>query len=134
MRTFNVGRKTFALGLALIVLLVLERSGAVLAQTSGEDFLKSGAAKYDKGDWDGAISDYTKALEIDPKLAAACNWRGLVRQAKGDWEGAIVDFTHALEIDPKMASAYKNRAHAYYVSRDWIRALADSRHLGELDA
>ncbi len=68
-----------------------------------------GVARNDKGDLDGAISDYDEALRIDPHDAAAQLNRGLARQAKGDLDGAAADFEQALRINSRSADAYGNR-------------------------
>ena len=61
------------------------------AQTSANDYVKSGYAKAKKGDLDGAIADFNRAIELDPKKAGAYTNRGSVRNAKGDLDGAIAD-------------------------------------------
>ena len=76
---------------------------------SAEDFFKAGDAKRAKGDMEGAIADYCRAIELDPRAAAAyCN-RGIAKKAKDDSEGAIADYNRAIELDPKDATAYYNR-------------------------
>ena len=52
-------------------------------------------AKRRKGDLKGAISDYDRTIEIDPKYAIAYLNRGNARDEKGDLEGAIADYTAA---------------------------------------
>jgi tetratricopeptide (TPR) repeat protein len=59
-----------------------------------------------KGQYNQAISDFTKALEIIPRFAAAYNNRGLAYSDKGQYDQAISDFTKALEIKPRFAAAY----------------------------
>ena len=39
----------------------------------------SGVDKYEQGDYQGAIADYTKAIEINPKFALAYFNRGLAK-------------------------------------------------------
>ena len=56
-------------------------------------------------DYDRAIADYTKAIEIDPKFADAYYNRGLAYCYKQDYDRAITDYTKAIEIDPKFAIA-----------------------------
>jgi len=46
-------------------------------------------------DQEGAISDYTRAIELDPKLAIACQNRGDAKKAKGDLKGADEDHNRA---------------------------------------
>ncbi len=76
-------------------------------------FFKRAFKKGEKGDHYGAISDYTKAIEIDPKDAVAYYNRGLSKDILKDYSGAIADYTKAIEIDPKYADAYNNRAILY---------------------
>jgi len=52
-----------------------------------------------KGDLDGATADFNKAIEIDPRHAAAYNSRGVATQAHDDLDGAISDYEKASEID-----------------------------------
>ena len=46
-------------------------------------------------DTDGAIADFTKAMEIDPKYTPAYSGRAWVKISKGDIQGATVDFITA---------------------------------------
>jgi tetratricopeptide (TPR) repeat protein len=72
-------------------------------------YFRSGLTKRAKGDLDGALVDYNKAIELNPQYAYAYNNRGLIKQAKGDLSGAITDFDKAVELDPKDSQAYYNR-------------------------
>jgi tetratricopeptide (TPR) repeat protein len=53
-----------------------------------------------KGEYGLAIADATKAIEIDPKLAAAYNNRGDAAEKSGDIDRAIADYRDALRLDP----------------------------------
>jgi len=57
-------------------------------------------------DWDGAIADFDRALQFDPKLAQAYDNRGDAKTETGDFDGAIADFNRALQLNPKYAKAY----------------------------
>lgn len=63
----------------------------------------------DKGDLDGAITDYTRALEFESNDAAIFYGRGSARQKKNDLEGALADYTKTIELDPSHALTYANR-------------------------
>ena len=78
-----------------------------------------------KGDVDGAIADYTKAIEVDPRYAPAYYNRGMAREDKADPNGAIADYTKAIEINPKMGAAYNNRGQVRANRDDLEGALAD---------
>ena len=57
--------------------------------------------KEERGDHYGAISDYTKAIEIDPKDSVAFYNRGISKRKLKDYYGAIYDYTKAIEINPQ---------------------------------
>src|ERR1035438_2183057 len=54
-----------------------------------------GNARRAKGNLDGAIADYNRAIELNPKFAYAYNNRGLAKRAKGDLDSAFADFNKA---------------------------------------
>ena len=62
------------------------------------------------GDKPGAIADYSRAIELDPKSVEALNNRGTAKSEMGDKPGAIADFTRVIELDPSFVPAYINRA------------------------
>ena len=66
----------------------------------------SGWSKHKKGDYSGAISDYTKAIKLNPNHPYAYNNRGYAKNELKDYSGAISDYTKAIEINPKYAYAY----------------------------
>ena len=72
-------------------------------------YTNRGIARLALGDSQGAIADYTSAININPKHALAYNSRGHVRDKIGDKSGAIADFTMAIKVDAKFAAAYTNR-------------------------
>ncbi|MEI8048185.1 MAG: tetratricopeptide repeat protein [Bacteroidota bacterium] len=63
------------------------------------DFVNSGTEKDKQKDYKGAISDYSKALEIDPDNAEAYCKRGLSKKELRDYPGAIADCSRAIEIE-----------------------------------
>jgi tetratricopeptide (TPR) repeat protein len=92
-----------------------------------------GIAKGVKGDIDGAIADFTRAIELYPKYGTAYNNRGLAKKNKGDLDGAIADCTRAIELDSKDAGAYSNRGIAKQARGDLNGAIADYTRAIELD-
>ncbi|MCU4137431.1 MAG: hypothetical protein MW689_001002 [Thermodesulfobacteria bacterium] len=63
-----------------------------------------------KGKYDRVISDYNRALEINPRYVKVYVNRGAAYTDKGDLDRAISDFNRALEINPRYAEAYFNKA------------------------
>jgi len=84
----------------------------------------------DDRDLDHAIEDYTDAINLDAKDAAAFNNRGLAYAAKGDNDRAIADYDQAIQLDPKSSDAYHNRGDAYSGKSDHERAIADYARAG----
>ena len=77
------------------------------------------------GQWDMAIADYSKAIEINPKYTDAYNNRGVAYYNLGQWDKAIADYSRTLAIDPNYTSTYFNRGNAYRNLGQWDKAIAD---------
>src|SRR5579884_2293012 len=56
---------------------------------------KRGLARASQGDVDGAISEFTRAIALDPTCASSFTNRGAARAMTGDLDGAIADFDQA---------------------------------------
>jgi len=80
-----------------------------------------------------AISDYSKAIEINPYLAEAYSNRGTAWAAKGDYFRAIRDYTQALEANPYFDAPYYNRGRALSTIGDYEQAIGDLQRVIELD-
>ncbi|HBE60500.1 MAG TPA: hypothetical protein DDW56_24175, partial [Cyanobacteria bacterium UBA11366] len=61
---------------------------------------------------EGAISDYNRAIEINPNYTFAYYNRGITRSRQGDKKGAIADFDRAIELEPNYAPVYLSRGNA----------------------
>lgn len=78
-----------------------------------------------KSQWDQAISDFNKALEINPGFAEAYISRGFAYRGKGQYDQAISDYNKALEINPRHAWVYYNRGLAYAYKGQDDQAISD---------
>jgi tetratricopeptide (TPR) repeat protein len=68
-----------------------------------------GTAHWRQRDFDEAIADENKAIEINPDLASAFVSRSAAYGSKGDDDQALADASKAIDIDPNNAQAYGNR-------------------------
>ncbi len=93
-----------------------------------------GSCKKKKGDNEGAIKDYEKAIQIDPKMAFAYNNLGSVKRMNKDYTGAIEDFNESLKIKPDYKLALLERGVTYYQTEKDALALADLSKVIELDS
>ena len=73
--------------------------------TSAAALANRGVARARQGDLDGAIEDYTRALELAPEDAEILFNRGNAWVAKGEYQRAVADFMRAVEADPGHAQA-----------------------------
>jgi tetratricopeptide (TPR) repeat protein len=92
-----------------------------------EFYYNRGVSYLVKGQHDLAISDLTKALEINPNLAEAYDNRGNAYYLKDQLDQAISDYTKAIKIDPGHAEAYFNRGVAYYFKKEYHKSWEDIR-------
>ncbi len=92
---------------------------------SASFYYNRGNDKSDAGDYYGAISDYSKAIEINPRDAIAYYNRGYSKNELKDYRGAIVDFTKAIEINPRYSRAYTNRGFSKVKLGDNSGAISD---------
>jgi tetratricopeptide (TPR) repeat protein len=97
----------------------------VLTRFEKEGIKIRGLAYEEKGQCDEAISNYTKALEINPRDAEAYYNRGIAYDNKGQYDQAISDYTKALEINPRDAEAYYNRGIVYNRKSQYDEAISD---------
>jgi len=91
-----------------------------------------GIAYEEKGQFNQAIDDFNKSLEIDPKHAGTYYYRGVAYLKEGEYYRAIDDFTKVLEIDPERADACYGRAVAYYFKKQYDESWKDIKKTEDL--
>ncbi len=99
-------------GVFLSFLLLLSPATLVLAD-SASDFYQRGLDNALSGNYQEAIKAYNKAIELDPKHAAAYGSRGAAYASIGNYQQAIKDSDSAIELEPRFAPAYYNLGVAY---------------------
>jgi tetratricopeptide (TPR) repeat protein len=65
-----------------------------------------GLLLYQKGQLDGAVTEFKRAFNDDPRLAIAHHNLGLAYIGQGQAEHAIAEFRSAIRIDPKLGVAH----------------------------
>ena len=112
-------------GIALVTSkIVILNSDSAIAE-SAEFYNKRGNQKYDVEDYKGAISDFSKAIKINPQYGDAYNNRGNVKLDLNIYKGAISDYTKAIKINPQYGDAYYNRGLAKENLKDFEGAIKD---------
>ena len=108
--------------------------GSAYANTDDDIYLNSGNAKYNLKDYEGAILDYDKVIELSPDYADAFYNRGLAKYILKNYEDAIIDFTQAIQSNPNYTNAYNERGDAKYALEDYQGAILDYEKAIELNS
>lgn len=77
------------------------------------------------GLWSLARYDFTQAVELNPKMAAAYNYIGLYLLLEDDYDSAIDAFNAVLDLDANYDYTYLNRGLAFYYSGRYSEAERD---------
>ena len=98
------------------------------------------SAYYDKNNYEYAIEDYTRAIQLDPNDPNLYNNLGVAYFNIGDVNKAIENYTKAITIKPDHDSSYYNRGDSYYNRgecwlhlKEWEKAktdLKDAKNMG----
>jgi TolB-like protein/Flp pilus assembly protein TadD len=85
--------------------------------------------------YENAVTEFNRALELQPNNATARRYSGLVYRRRGEWERSLADFQRAQELDPRDVEVPENIAETYGTLRLWknaeqagLRALAIDPH------
>jgi tetratricopeptide (TPR) repeat protein len=84
-----------------------------------------------KGDSDGAMADYTEAIEIDPANSTAYHNRGDLSYALNAFDRALDDFNQSIKLNDSVANVFWGRGRVYQAKGeielardDYTKALA----------
>lgn len=91
-------------------------------------------ANFVLGEYDAAITDYNKAIELNPKEPTIYFSRALAHFNNKNFASAIADFDKVIELDPAEASAYFKRGSALEKVGSFEKAVSDYQKAVELDA
>ena len=84
----------------------------------------SGAQVYlAQQDYDGAISDFTQVIKLDPRNVVAWVSRGQAYAAAHDFENAVGDLNQAIKLSPAEPSVYANLGQIMQTSGNITQAL-----------
>jgi serine/threonine protein kinase/tetratricopeptide (TPR) repeat protein len=92
-----------------------------------------GLTHFNLGEWDKALAEYSKAIELDRKNAGLWNNRGNAYHALRQYDKAIADYSKAIDLDSKLALAWSNRGATYYHLDQYNKALSDLNEAIKLD-
>jgi putative GTP pyrophosphokinase len=76
-------------------------------------------------DYDSALEDFSRSVELNPENCTAFHYRGLAYQVLQEYAMALEDFDCCLRLDPHRATALYSRGQVRFRMGDYTRALAD---------
>ncbi|BBA78990.1 hypothetical protein RGRSB_0405 [cyanobacterium endosymbiont of Rhopalodia gibberula] len=97
-----------------------------------EEILIRGMEKGIKGDYQGAIADFTQVIRINVYDTEAYYNRGIAYSKINDYSQAIADFNYALRLDNELAEVYLERAKVCLVLNNQPGAIRDLQTAAEL--
>jgi spermidine synthase len=90
-----------------------------------EAFLEKGTIYGMHGQYQQAIINFSKAIELNPNYAMAYNNRGYAYNRLGHYQLAIKDFNKVISLKSDYANAYNNRGISYTSLGQYMRAIED---------
>jgi len=90
-----------------------------------QKYLNSALVKIDNSDFDGALNDLNKAIELSPKNFKLYFTRGNTYFNKQQYNNAIADYDKAIALNEKYTDAYFNRGNTYQLLNNNDKACAD---------
>lgn len=114
-----------------MVLILLIFAGVAFSQQAAkmeQTFLDNAQAFFEKNEFENAILELDKAIQLNPRNAKAFFGRADCKLMSRDIEGALKDYTRSIELGPRepgVEKAYNNRAVARQYLGDDITAFSD---------
>lgn len=96
----KITRVRVSLILVMAVLLILCLSGVFCSfeGSNKEKLIKLGDEYAAQGQWELAIDEYSKAIELDPRYIEAYGARAFAYKGKGEYDKATADYNKAKEL------------------------------------
>jgi tetratricopeptide (TPR) repeat protein/predicted aspartyl protease len=95
---------------------------------------RRGTASAARHDYDGALADLTRAVELDSGNSEYLYERGRVLVAKQEYAKAMADFDRAIELKPDYVAALMSRAEIRIGARKLAEAITDLAAVDKLAA
>lgn len=98
-----------------------------------EAYNNRGNAYLSLGNYQQAIEDFNKAIELDPNYAKAHNNRGLAYGSLGKYDLAIENFDATINLNNRESRAYYNRGNVFKALGNYQKAIEDYNRAIELN-
>lgn len=128
-KKIKLSLKTSSLKLLVISIFFLPIAeiafGSEVKKKDSYFYKEIGVQKFFEKDYQGAIDEFTKAININPKDAEAFNNRCYSKGIIGMYQEALDDCNKGISIDSEYGHAYDSRGEIKFVLNDFIGACSD---------
>jgi tetratricopeptide (TPR) repeat protein len=132
-KAFYEGGNTQVKSGNIINAIIYYNKSIALDSTQVEVFMARANAKLSVVDYKGAIGDFTKVIQMDPKRAEAYLSRGVVKVYMKEFTNeAASDLMKAIQLNPKLTNAYYNLGVIKYVQHDLETACVNWKKAAEM--
>lgn len=100
-------------------------SPTVVSVDAAREANRRGVALREKGDFEGALREFSEAVRLAPKAPYGWFNRGLTRRDLKDCARAVEDFTQALELDAGNFAGWYQRGNCLQAEGAYERAVSD---------
>ncbi len=120
--------------LILSILIIIILSASVSIADKPDIYLERGRVALLNNNFQSALTNLNKAIELDTTNFEAFYYRGLVLLYMNKYLLSIEDFSQAIKLNPEFADTYNNRGLAYSFVEDLEKAYYDFSKAIELDS
>ena len=96
-----------------------------LSYKTSEQWFQDANSHFQKGEYELAIANYNKAIELNSNFADAYNNRGLAKAGRGEHRKAIKDYDEAISFNSRHASAFNSRGVSKACLKQYDEAIKD---------
>jgi len=106
----------------------------VVHSSNERKYVLKGNVCIERSSWDEAISNFTKAIELNAKNTDGYVGRATAFSAKREYDRAIIDYNRVIELSPKYIDVYYRRGMAHIQKGDYDKAMDDFNCMTELSS
>ena len=100
-----------------------EEARKMIDPEKAEEFRKAGNELFEKGDFPGAVKEYTEGLKRDPQSKALYSNRCIAYIKLMEWNCGLKDAEKCLQLDPTFAKAYARKGTIHHFMKEYHKAL-----------
>src|SRR5450631_3727029 len=117
----------------MMVMLVVATGCKANPEKAKKKYLESGLSYVDKKQYDAAVIQFKKALQVDPRYADAHYQLGLTFLRQQKVKEGYIEMRQTIDLDPKNAKAHLEMGNLLWSFKEYKRSEDEARKVIELD-